>query len=521
MSANSAPEYFPESDCPSRKLSGISRTSTDSVKVSICAIGSVLFCLAATTYFLYEFNQNTKFLHGLARAFPERLGADWTAATVDGLPVFSGLVFLVVRFGHPILFYVIELGLLACLFWSCFSLALRLAGQAGQSVYFQLVLAGVLVLLIHASAPFLFGYGVADQYLIGGYLQPSEFGVLFLASFALALAGFRNSALVAAAVPAAIHGGYAMLSLIVVGSMMFSDGVSRRNLSAKLVAIALIVVPQVDLALRFTPTDYATFREAAGILAFERIPQHSDPARWLRGEAYVKLLLVIAGIWLAPRGLLRTALAALLVWAVAGTLIVISTGAAGLALVAPWRASIILVPVATLVILARLGKLSFGGPSFRRGQAITSAVFVLLAVFVAGKEAAAKFKSYRDQKVPDYVEFIRGNHKPGDVYLTDPFNQRFRLEAMSAQFVSWKTHPYLDREVLEWRRRVMLARKVFGDEGGKAPLNCAALAELVRMYPVTHILVENRDIPAGDMCPPLETVFSAGGARIFRFDRTP
>ncbi|MCP6582604.1 hypothetical protein NL505_29700, partial [Klebsiella pneumoniae] len=77
----------------------------------------------------------------------------------------------------------------------------------------------------------------------------------------------------------------------------------------------------------------------------------------------------------------------------------------------------------------------------------------------------------RDQGVPEYVEFLQRNHRPGDVYLTDPFNQKFRLDALSAQFVSWKTHPYLDREVLEWRRRVLLAREVFGGQGGKEPLN--------------------------------------------------
>ncbi|HAP09311.1 MAG TPA: hypothetical protein DCR50_00420 [Afipia sp.] len=152
-------------------------------------------------------------------------------------------------------------------------------------------------------------------------------------------------------------------------------------------------------------------------------------------------------------------------------------------------------------------------------MAVAGAVVILLALFVAGKEAVAKFKSYRDQGVPEYVEFLQRNYRPGDVYLTDPFNQKFRLDALSAQFVSWKTHPYLDREVLEWRRRVLLAREVFGDQGGKEPLNCAALGRLVRLYPVTHVLLENRDIPAGETCPPLEMVFSAGQAKIFRLDR--
>jgi len=363
----------------------VGQIPADTVKAWIFAIGSVLFCLAATTYFPFVSNQNTKFLHGLAEAFPERLGADWTAGTVDGLPVFSGLVFLVARSGCPILFYVIEFGLLACLFWSSLSLVLRLAGQAGQSVYLQLGFTGILVLLIHASAPFLFGYGVADQYLIGGYLQPSEFGVLFVASFAFALAGSRNSALVAAAIPAAIHGGYAMLSVIVAGSTIFSGGAPRLNRSVTLLAIALIAVPQLDLAFRFIPTDYATFQEAANTLAFERIPQHSNPALWLRSEAYAKLVLVIVGTWLAPRGSLRIALAALLVWAIAGTLAVMATGAADLALIAPWRASIILVPASTIIILARLGSLSFGSALLQRSQAIAGPLIFSARVSYCGQ----------------------------------------------------------------------------------------------------------------------------------------
>ncbi|MBR7559036.1 hypothetical protein KC218_21025, partial [Mycobacterium tuberculosis] len=73
------------------------------------------FALASRTLPLYSVNQNTKFLHGLARAFPERLGADWMASTVDGLPVFSLLVYGVARFLTPLAFVVMEYGLLALL----------------------------------------------------------------------------------------------------------------------------------------------------------------------------------------------------------------------------------------------------------------------------------------------------------------------------------------------------------------------------------------------------------------------
>lgn len=516
--STSAPSSLP-SDCPSLNSVGAGRVSADGMTRLICLIGSILFCIAAKTPLLYEANQNTKFLHGMAKAFPERLGADWMTGTVDGLPLFSGFVFLVARYGSPIIFYLAEFGLLACLFWSCFYLVLRLAGGAARSICFQLGFAGILVLLIQANLRFSFVYGVAEQYLVGGYLQPSEFGVLFLASFALALGGFRNSALLTAAIPAVFHPGYAVLSMIMVASMICSDRLSQRNLMVKIVSVLLIVVPQMDLALRFAPTDYVSFQEAARILAFERIPQHSDPSRWLGGEAYAKLALTVIGIWLAPRGLLRNTLAIFLAWAVAGTLVVAITGAAGLALVAPLRASVIIVPASTVIVLARLGRLAFGRLPFPGWKVAASGALVLFAGLIAGKQAVAKFNMLRDRHVPPHIQFILDNHDPADVYLTDPSDAEFRLAAMSAQFVSWKTHPYLDRDVLEWRKRTTLAQKVFSDDGGKVALNCSALAELVRIYPVTHILVERREIPAGKMCGPLDVVFSSGDARIFKVDR--
>ena len=62
---------------------------------------------------LYFQNQNTKFLHGLATAMPDRLGADWTAGTVDGLPVFTALVHGIAAWSTPLLFYALEAALLA------------------------------------------------------------------------------------------------------------------------------------------------------------------------------------------------------------------------------------------------------------------------------------------------------------------------------------------------------------------------------------------------------------------------
>lgn len=518
-STDAASDYSTEGSRSSR-ISGFTRVNQVFAGLAgapIVVWGSILFCMASTTRFLYSINQNTKFLHGLAKAFPERLGVDWTANTVDGLPVFSALVFVIARYGQPFFFYMIEAVLLACLFCSSFFVMIQVARTSSRSLHYRLGCAATLVVLAGLRPPFLFVDGVGWQYLVGGYLQPSEFGVLFITSIALALARQNNWAIVAGAVPAAFHPGYIPLSIIMVCSIVISERTSPRYLLA---AIALIVVPQADLALRFAPTDSRAFLDAASTLAFERIPQHADPALWLRAEAYVKLGLGVIGFVLAPRGFLRVALGALLVWAVAGTIAVASMRWANLALVAPWRTSVIIVPVSTIVILARLGELSFRWSALARFRPMISALFVLLAVVIAGKGVATKSNDYFARRIPAYVEFVLANHQPDDVYLTNPYDEGFRLEAMTAQFVSWKTHPYLDREVLEWRQRVILAREVFGGLRGAPKLDCAALSKLARMYPVTHVLLKDADAAQDATCSILEPGFFGDGGRIFRINRT-
>ena len=90
------------------------------VLVLILWIGiAILFGLAYTQSPLYEGNQNTKFLHGLARAGTGYLQADWLANTVDPLPVFSGLVAVTARI-NPNLFYIeyfIMFGIYAFSLW--------------------------------------------------------------------------------------------------------------------------------------------------------------------------------------------------------------------------------------------------------------------------------------------------------------------------------------------------------------------------------------------------------------------
>lgn len=496
----------------------MTRTETAAQRLNrwILVAAAVLLIAAIKTPPLYHSNQNTKFLHGLAQAFPDLLGGDWTASTRDGLPVFSGFVYVVAKYGSTLMFYAAEAALLATLAVALVAVAAAIVRDA--SPRFQIALG-----VSFAAVAALNGFdGVAAQYLFNGYLQPSEFGVLFVAALALAQRGRWNSAALLAAAPAALHPAYIPIAALVVGAVWWARRRETRTwppLAVVGVALALLIFPEVDLALRFKPSDAATFALANQILTVDRIPHHSIPALWFNFGAVVKLVLAIAALVLAPAGVVRAALGALLAYAVIGTLAVVATDYEGLMLLAPWRGSVVIVPVAIAVLAARAWEWLLPRLEGRRARQGFAVAMAVISVGVAVKGTLAKAKVIREARPADTVRFIRDHRVPGALYLTDPQLHTFRLAAMVPQFVSWKSHPYLDVEVLEWRRRIDLADVVYGAEGQPPNFDCDALKDLLQAYPVTDVVRGTPFAvnPAG--CPFLTPVFSGRDGVVLHVDR--
>lgn len=480
-------------------------------------VSCALFVAAVPLRLLYHSNQNTKFLHGLAAAYPERLGNDWTAQTADGLPAFSFLVQLIARYSHPLAFYLLEVGLLSVLFISLVLIA-RKASPARDSLAFLVTVAAFLTFLASTKESLL--RGVALQYLSDGYLQPSEFGVLYLTALLMASAGKRGGVMLAA-VPALFHPAYLAFSVILCPLIVWHG---RRTGSGQSVveivlAGAMVMLPAIDLAVRFAPTDADTFARASEIIAFERIRHHSAPSSWLDARAWSKLALAIVAIAVASPGIIRASLTLLLVYAVVGTLVVAVSNNPQLALIAPWRASVLIVPISGALVTGAVVGLVLDRVPLRPVRWVMPLLASVLAVAAAMSGIEEKVKRIARAKLPDHVAHVRNTARPGNEYLTRIEEDSFRLEAMAPQFVTWKTHPYRDTEVMVWFQRMELARAVFGEERRDQPtgFDCGALEVLLGVARPSHVVVEADDPSRSDAvgCPLLEIDFEGKHGSVF------
>lgn len=522
-------------------------------------VGTVIFALAYAQAPLYFSNQNQYFVHGLAEAGYGYLDQDWLANTADPTPIFSFLVAASYRFLSVNLFYVYYALLMGIYFLSLFGLFHVFAGERATFVLQTVFVAFFLLLhsalmrsmsarLLGVDYPWYFQAGVAGQYVLGPMLQPSAFGVLLILSLYLFARQKSFLAVTCSSLGAVCHATYLLPAAMLTLSYMVvlaSEKQRRKSLLVGIWALVLVLPVVIYNFINFRPTLPETFAEAQQILVHFRMPHHTIPRLWFDWIAAAQIVWMIFGIALSYGNRLFPVLVITFVIAAILTLIQIVTDNNTLALLFPWRVSVILMPVATTIILTRLILLmakTFRNPMEEKLTVLAS--FVIVVCTVAGGVMICvyglAFQS-RDEELA-VMDYVKEHKSPKDVYLLPvpvpnleasvhgsyksdfkplpaleknaqfiPVNlQRFRLYTGAPIFVDFKSIPYRDIDVLKWRERLRLNQKFYKEL--KASRMAKVLPEL-RQRGITHILMPAREPLRGSSSP---VVYADRYYRIYR-----
>jgi hypothetical protein len=251
----------------------------------------------------------------------------------------------------------------------------------------------------------------------------------------------------------------------------------------------LLVAPVVAYVLiAFAPTSPETFRQAQSILVHFRIPHHTRVDLWLDLIAGMQITLVLLALFLVRRIALLGVLGVPFALAALLTVVQVLSGSDTLALLFPWRISAVLVPIATCIILSRLVDEI---PSWiEKPEARWTAALVGVGLVAGGGWITLTHQGFQvNDNELGVLEEVRKRKQPGEVYfipvtvpklaatthgsLSSDFKplpgklvdtriipvdmQRFRLATGAPLYVDFKSIPYADLDVLEWRRRINLA----------------------------------------------------------------
>ena len=511
-------------------------------------LATLAFGAAYTQSILYEGNQNTKFLHGLA-GYIGYLKDDWLARTLDPLPAFTYLIKLTYPIGQN-LFYGYYILLMGVYLYSILGIVFHLfrIDKFSARLYIFAIL-----LILHSrwflvttlnqrgiDLEFLHS-GVAGQYLLGLEFQNSAFGVFLLLSMLLFLRRKFFWSIIALSVANVLHSAYlfsaglitlAYLLMLWWEKLQAERAVQGFQLPALirtaiqpflmgLLALAFIIPVLAYNQANLGSTSSALWSESMNILVHYRIPHHSLPEVWLRKTAYIQFGMILVGLALSWKSRLFLVMLSLFTGGMALTLVQIATKSDSLAALAPWRVSVLLVPLSTALIVGWLVRLVFNLQDRWLPQLqlilIPLALTSILVYTYGGIQLEQSYdSSYKHQKVMALMDFVIEQRAEGQVFLVPPRDANFddfRIYTGVPIYINWKSHPYKDTELVEWYRRVQAASDFYE---ANPTTQCQMLADFHQQAAVTDVIFSNKTNSLA--CEFTQEIYREQNYAIYRID---
>jgi len=348
---------------------------------------------------LFSGNQNVYFLWGMAKAGIGSLALDPLLSQTDPFPLFSLLVFGVMKFLHPWVFHLLYWLLNGVYVHALFGIAHHLFDTYGRPTKMALLTA--LFLLMHSGAIWaglfriMFGIdlswvwdsGLAEQGVLRGYLQPSAIGVFLLLSVLYFLRKQPQGVFLSLAAAAIIHPNYLFLGAVM-GLVYLIQFLREKRISMVQAIVwagfsALVVMPQLFYVATFflphTEEEAAMMREAVSQTA-EGNP-HLSPALWLTAKTFLQLGIVAVCLFIFRKEMIGRLLLALVAAFGVLTAATFLFDSQTLLSVTPWRISVVLVPVCSILLLGKIFLTEHHVELRRRTLSVLLFGGVLLAAF--------------------------------------------------------------------------------------------------------------------------------------------
>lgn len=435
-----------------------------------------LFILSFTTRPLYTANQNSYFLKIIADTKEPQLKQDFYYSQTNQNGIFIIIHTFLVNIFTEKIFYLINYILLAIYFLSLLTIGEVVGKIKRYSREFFLL--GLFIIIIHSqlirhlaiilkiNVMAFLTEGVAQQYAIGHAFQPSTYAILYFASIAMILKNKPIPAILLAFIPGFFHPTYLFFSIALIPIYF----IITRNQNNKLSGTYMISFYLLFILGIILLKNYVDFNIVEGKLIEQtgnfitvkiRTPHHFDFFYWFNKESLFKILLVIFATLLVLKTKLFKIIAPLTIIFGSATIIFIALNNQTLNLLTPYRISVILVPLSTLIILSKIvsNKIMENNVNLRNLIGIISIFFVLFSSFYGISFVEKSFEKYNDR---DIIYFwIKNNYTRNKIFLMPPEWEEFTMYTLKPTYVNWKFNPVKSTDVTDWYVRINKAESFY------------------------------------------------------------
>ncbi len=444
----------------------------------------ILFVLTIQIFDHYRGNA-AHLIHSIKFFDTNKLENDWIANQVHHLPLFVQFNhFLIKFFSVKIIYFVHSLLLGLCvlfLFLVSKNLFPRLGSRNLSIIWFALF-----IILFHENS---FFSGVAGQSIIDVGYQPASFGILIFVGIYFYLSDRIFLSVLFICLGASFHPTYVLHSgFLISGILIYYLTSKNYSLFLKtLFSYIILILPiTIFIIINFMFVDENLTTIGQNIL-FDRIKHHADIHQWLSYKDGIFLLTYFISLYLTKHN--RRFFIFFFIFGFCS--IFLSTlqyfiENTSLALAFPWRSSVFLAPISSVIILSYLiQKLRLNVDKIK----LISYMLITLSTFIFGYKSHFIENSKRNfSEKLKLTESIKKNFSKIDRILIPPKLDYVRMYSGLPIFIDWKHHAFRFDQVIEWKKRMDLANDFYASK--KIEDQGIKLEEIQKIEYISHVLIK-------------------------------
>jgi len=390
----------------------------------------------------------------------KNLNNDFVTDFTNHIPIYTGLVFFLVKYFSIKSLYVLHYILLFICAFSIYKVFDKIFKFTNLEVIIWLTL---YCLIFHENSYF---SGVAGQSVINQTLQPSSFGVFFFVSLALYLNSNLILSVLSLCLAVYFHPTY------LIHSIFFITGYSIYNLLYKnyknLIKINIIFLLFILPVILFLYKNFIINENhindiAQEILVEKRIPHHANIQYWFSYKDLIAISILFIGlILIRDNKLFFTPIFTISFLTISISLIQYLSNSNFLALLFPWRSSVFLIPLSSLIILTILIKKTKFIQIFN--YKTTMSFFIIIFSIFFYKNIFLEEKYNERLKDKNNLFTFLTESREIKLLISPTYIEDIRLNTSIPIFVNWKFHAFRNNEIVKWYNRIQIINEFYGAE---------------------------------------------------------
>ena len=423
-------------------------------------------------------------IHSIKFFETNKLENDWIANQAHHLPVFVQFNYFLIKFSSSKIIYFIHGILLALcalyLFLISKSLFPKLEIQNLSIIWFALF-----TILFHENS---FFSGVAGQSVIDVGYQPASFGILFFIGIYYFLIKRYFLCILFICLSASFHPTYILHSGFLVLSILtyFILSKNYQNFLKILILYSILILPiTLFILINFLTID-ENFISLGQEILLDRIPHHANIRYWLSYKDLFFLITYFYALYI-----IRNNKRFFIFFLIFGTcpillsLIQYFYNINSLALAFPWRSSVFITPISSVIILSSwIEKIK---SDENRLKIVSFSLLLLVSSFFFIKSNFIKDLNGEFSKKLVLPKEIKKNFNSIERILIPTNLDYIRMYTGLPIFIDWKHHAFRFDQLIEWRQRMDLANEFYSSKNIRA--QSKSLEEIQKIEDISHILI--------------------------------